>query len=147
MGASIATPRARSESSPLCTRVACGACPLPRDAAPKIGKGIGISPGRHAKCCAPQLPRQFGAGEYLAFFHRAILWRGGGPVHLAGGSVHRLLGAHLAEESAVEVPLDDVGLPGIIRQLRPYHEVLELLAIDREVLHVLLDLWVAVERG
>src|SRR5215475_8686764 len=93
MGASIATPKARSEISPLCKRVARGACPLHRDAspkrAPKVGRGIGISPGR-------------------------TLWRSGGSVHLAGGSVHRLLGAHLAEESGVEVPLDDVGLPGII---------------------------------
>ena len=88
--------------------------------------------------------RSVGASAYL---QGATLRRGGGPVHLAGGSVHRLLGAHLAEESGVEVPLDDVGLPGIIGQLRPHHEVLELLAIDREVLHVLLEFWVAVERG
>jgi hypothetical protein len=47
----------------------------------------------------------------------------------------------------VEVPLDDIGLAGIIRQLRPPDKVLELPAIDREVLHVLVELRVAIERG
>src|SRR5262249_33242867 len=51
MGASIATPKARSESSPLCQRAARGARPLHRGAAtrraPTVGRGIGISPGRH----------------------------------------------------------------------------------------------------
>src|SRR5262249_36871352 len=140
MGASIATPRARSESSPLCTRVARGACSLPRDTAPqlapKVGRGIGISPGHPASAAHRNCRASLARGN--TFFRQAVLRRGGGSVHLAGGSVHRLLGAHLVEESGVEVPLDDVGLAGIISQLRPHHEVLELLTIDREVLHVLL---------
>src|SRR6476660_1382184 len=67
-------------------------------------------------------------------------------IHFRGSGVHRLLGADLAQQRLVEVLLDDVRLLGVARHLWANRQVLELLAVDREVLYILLQVGVAVQR-
>src|SRR4051794_34853902 len=66
-------------------------------------------------------------------------------VHLVGGGVHRFFGRNLAQQRLVQVFLDDVRLLRVAGHLRAHGQELELLAVDREVLHVLLQIRVAVQ--